>query len=165
MSWQMFGRICLAVWIFSSVVAIGLVVGYFYQGQPLVVMAGEIGENRTDNNETFDCKNKSLEQTAECLNRELMTFYNYNLSRVGEKLSEAELREQGGVCEHYADWYIEMGKRLGFNTEKVAIKIDSRVGHAFAVISNSEGYCIMDQNTARCKKLKQIDWTLVEVKR
>lgn len=104
------------------------------------------------NNE--DCQGLNLEDSAECLWEEQGEFYNYNSSNIGIVLSLKELKEQGGVCSHYANWYVERGRELGFYSKHISMDINETIGHRIAVISDNTGYCIMEQNVyPYCQKL------------
>lgn len=97
-----------------------------------------------------DCNNASLSTTSECLKTELKTFYKYNFTNVGKIMSFEELKEKGGVCSHYADWYAEQANQKGFFTKEITIDVNESASHVFTVISNSEGYCILDQLNTDC---------------
>ena len=100
------------------------------------------------------CENRNLFQTAECLRQELDIFYNYNITNVDKKMDLEQLKEEGGVCSHYAHWYVDRAKQLGFYAEYEVIEINEENSHAFAVISDSSGYCILDQLVIKCTELK-----------
>lgn len=98
----------------------------------------------------LNCEGLDLKNTALCLKAELSEFYNYNPNNLGVELSFEELIEQGGVCSHYSDWYNSRAEDLGFYTERVIIDVNEELAHAFSVISNDEGYCILDQLNIWC---------------
>jgi len=102
------------------------------------------------------CSNLSLEKTANCLNSEIRVFFNYNLTNNPENFEE--LKENGGVCRHYANLYLELAEKLGFNTKYVVFAFTSDSLHGMALISNHEGYCILDQKSrARCDLRFEVD--------
>lgn len=74
-------------------------------------------------------------------------FYNYNINNRYEYLTDEELKEQGGVCRHYADWYVKQATKDGFNAKRLSFPVDEDGGHSIAVIANSGGYCILDSTT------------------
>ena len=98
------------------------------------------------------CSDLSLNDTAFCLRDKLKTWYNYNESNVYKELTEDELKSQGGVCWHYARWYEEQAKNLGFYTKEVSIDVNESLAHVFTVISDDEGYCVVDQTKATCNE-------------
>ena len=107
-----------------------------------------------DFEELSNCENQSLEATARCLRNYVNTFYNYTV-RDDIPQSLESLKKNGGDCYDYSRLYVELAKNLGFNGKTV--RIDSppkdEWAHAVAVISNSEGYCILDQLSFGCNEL------------
>jgi len=91
------------------------------------------------------CNQTDLKQASKCALEELKGFYYYNISNIGKKLDFETLKQEGGVCSHYADWYIKKGEELGFYTKRVIIKTNKKTSHAFAIWSDEEGYVILDQ--------------------
>lgn len=83
---------------------------------------------------------------------ELETFYKYEKNNANIMLTEKELKEKGGVCWHYANWYKEQAKEIPVFAQVVMIRtgIDK---HAFAIISDKDEYCIADQLVIQCLKL------------
>ena len=110
----------------------------------------------TDIPNNSDCKNMDLEKTAECLRKEVSQFYNYNISNWKNKLTIDELKTMGGVCQHYTDYYLMRLKEIGFDSSSLIIPIGNNATHIFAVISNEEGYCILDQTIIKCVELGNI---------
>lgn len=98
-----------------------------------------------------ECYNLNLRDTAECLNKNVKSFYKYNESNIGKKLTFDELREEGGVCVHYSDLYTEAAKALGFKTKSVIVDMRNKpTDHIFMVMSDETGYCIMEQEHSIC---------------
>jgi len=91
------------------------------------------------------CCNKDLSDTAICLKNNIIEIYHYNESNIGVSLTFEELKEQGGVCEHYSILYINSARALGFVADYVVIDIKNETYHMVAVISDETGYCILDQ--------------------
>ncbi len=60
------------------------------------------------------------------------------------------LKEQGGVCTSWSDYYNEIGQGLGFYTENIIIKVEDGLSHEFNVWSNEDKYCILDQTEVIC---------------
>jgi len=105
-----------------------------------------ISENR--------CSGMKLLETANCLQTELKEFYIYNMSNLREKYDVEKLKAGGGVCWHFAQWYSDRAKETGYYSKEVTVDIGDIV-HVFTVISNEEGYCIMDQTSlSKCQLLK-----------
>lgn len=98
------------------------------------------------------CYNLSLEDTAKCLNNELSSFYFYNLSQIGKKLTDEELKENGGVCTNAAEYYKEKAESLGFYGSLCDMNIYTDLSgvnhwHQIAIISNEDGYVVLDQKS------------------
>lgn len=152
--------ICLALSIVLSILTLGLnFKDYLIEAKPIVSY-------------NSDCKNLSLFETSNCLKEELSNFYKYNLSNVGKKLTLEELKANGGVCEHYTDWYKDNLIGLGYvmldddelrtvrakdenyvSTHRISISKDTN--HIYAVASNYEGYCVLDQLNIECLKFEK----------
>jgi hypothetical protein len=96
------------------------------------------------------CQDLGVEEASECLVKHVKQIYYYNDSQIGKELTFEQLKEEGGVCNHYASLYVDAGKKLGFYTEMVVIKTDEETGHAYAVLSNHEGYCVLDAIYSVC---------------
>ena len=64
-----------------------------------------------------------------------------------------DLKSKGGVCWHYSRYYTDWADDIGFYSSEVTVDINDTTRHRFAVISNDEGYCLLDQNTIKCQGL------------
>lgn len=93
----------------------------------------------------INCENKSLEETAQCLQQDLKGWYNYNISNKERDMNLSDLKTLGGVCHHYADWYSENMKRLGFFTTEPYIVMNDSESHTLTIASKDGTYCILDQ--------------------
>lgn len=94
---------------------------------------------------------------SEKINNEVNGFFNYNLSNLNKTLTDDKLKTEGGVCWHYADYYIDHTlNQTGFYVQKVIINVDESSAHSFAVISNRYGYCILDQTERWCFPFEQV---------
>jgi hypothetical protein len=120
----------------------------------------------------IDCSNDDILEMSLCLKKELEKIYKYNLSNTGKELTFEELKEWGGVCSHYAEWYkqelIKLGgtyleddvKRLiqkedsKFYITKNQIPITKNIGHVYTIISNDKYYCSLDQLNIKCVEFK-----------
>ena len=104
---------------------------------------------------TPGCLNLSLEDTASCLKNEMQGFYKYNLSNVGKTMNFSTLEREGGVCSHYSDWYAEHIDKKKFYVTQPIIEIDKMTSHKFTIMSNAEGYCILDQMNVICGRTER----------
>ncbi len=103
------------------------------------------------------CNGLDIFDTSLCLQRNVMSFYKYNVSNVGKELTFEELKEQGGVCSHYSNLYYQAGLELGFHSKEVDIEVDEDGSHIFTIISNSDGYCKLDERDTTCFEFKDGD--------
>ncbi len=105
------------------------------------------------------CSNKSLINSAECVQKITKTFYKYNLSQLSENIDFELLKINGGVCEDWALYWCQVGEEIGFYTEKVYMdtgisnftyngKYDEyQIRHMFCLWSDKSGYIIADGDT------------------
>lgn len=101
-------------------------------------------------NSTFNCSGLSIIPASKCLGDEMATWFRYNMSNHKKDLTLDKLKEEGGVCWHYADWYKTQAESLGYITKEVIIDTDNETAHQFTVISNREAYCVLDQLDIYC---------------
>lgn len=95
-----------------------------------------------------------LEMKATRLHNEVAQFYHYNRTNFGRTLSDQELRVQGGVCQHYANYYVARAQQMGITARYVFFNLNETENHAVAIISDSTGYCVLDQLVQRCVRVK-----------
>lgn len=103
-----------------------------------------------------ECSNKSLIDSAECVQEITKTFYKYNLSNVGIEMNFDELKESGNVCGEWTDYYCDIGRELGFNTEILNMDIGNcrfefkgvtenwAVSHVVCFWSDETAYAMFD---------------------
>lgn len=99
------------------------------------------------------CKSSSISKSTSCAVSLTSDFYKYNLTNVGKDLSFSELKNEGGVCSSWSDYYNEVGNDLGYNTNSVIIPIIGDGYHEFSVWSDETGYCVVDQIKDSCVSL------------
>ena len=97
-----------------------------------------------------DCSKNSVVDAVECLNANFSSFYIFNQSNSGKRLSFKEFKSQGGVCIHSAIWYGKQLRKLGYEISPVLVNTRNEISHAFIIVSSSEAYCIVDQNMYQC---------------
>jgi len=100
------------------------------------------------------CKNKDLEDSSKCVLNITKDFYKYNLENEGKKLDFQTLKDEGGVCSSWSEYYSDIGSGLGFNTKNVIIKTQDDLYHEFSVWSSEKGYCVLDQTELMCVPLQ-----------
>ncbi len=105
--------------------------------------------------------NMSTSEVAMYLYDEVGRFYNYNISNANNKLTINELKTQGGVCRHYATYYVERAKEMGFMGQTVSFWGNNKSqGHMISLIYDDKlkEYCILDQSFyPRCFELGSPD--------
>ncbi len=105
--------------------------------------------------EIDQCSNLSLDDAAYCMANFQKKFYNYTPRNDIPKSLE-DIKENGGDCYDYNSLHEKTGDILGFNSYSFDIKISDNSYHRFAVISNKEGYCVVDQTeVVGCEMLKK----------
>jgi len=97
-----------------------------------------------------NCNNLSLEDTADCINKDMSSWFVYNHSQVGKELSLEEFKQQGGVCSHASDYSYKLGRELGFESTRLIFKTSNNQSHVITAIANKEGYCLIEQKAYSC---------------
>lgn len=82
------------------------------------------------------------------------TFYKYNASNRNATLTFEQLKEQGGVCWQYAEYYVALGLQDNYTATTFIFNVDPINAHEVAMIANSDGYCIIDQIIYHCQELE-----------
>lgn len=97
------------------------------------------------------CESDDLLYSVYCLRRQLMEFYNYNLTNVGQVLSLDELKTVGGVCSHYSNWYMQNLKSFGFYSDTMVINTEN-YSHEVAIAWNQDyrHICLIEQWKVTC---------------
>lgn len=100
-----------------------------------------------DKSNIENCENLELVETAECLNRYVRSIFNYNVREDTIK-SFDDIVENGGDCYDYSNLYVSMAKSLGYRGSVTAFSLNESTGHAFAIISDDNSYCVLDQRVS-----------------
>ena len=148
--------ICIAIVILTIAVVLNII---FLNQKP---------EPKQSLNENLNCSAGDIFNTSHCLRNELSEFFKYNISQIGKSLNLSQLKESGGVCDHYSKFYkdnfIKLGareveQRTSFKFEatkplyyvsEVIFPTDNKTSHVVTIVSNNEGYCVLDQMTIKC---------------
>ena len=120
--------------------------------------------------ENLSCEGKDIFETSNCLKNELSEFFNYNISNKGKDLNLSQLKEQGGVCRHYADYYMDNFLKLGarainlkqyykedtppYYVSEFVFPVTNKTSHVITIVSNEDGWCSLDQLEVKCWKFK-----------
>jgi len=108
----------------------------------------------------INCSGMNLSDTAYCLNDYVNDIFIYNLTDDSRHLSLNELKERGGDCRDWVEFYSENLNKYGFDTKKERIfvkKIERdnetiSVFHKFLIAYSSTAYCIVDMENTFCFK-------------
>ena len=132
----------------------------FLMGYLLAVNIDNYLENKPtlSINDDNNCINLSLELTAKCLNKKVISFYKYNITNLEREMNLSELKELGGVCHDYAEYYYDNTPN-NFYRKKVTMDLDNETSHMITIISDSTGYCSLDQINYDCTKLRSSNET------
>jgi len=102
------------------------------------------------NDTNQSCNTGKLVEDSYCLRDVLRPNFKYNITQINKQLTEEQLYVQGGVCSQYTEWYKTRLLERGYYVATPTIKIDSHYNHVFAIASNNESYCILDQMSVTC---------------
>lgn len=97
-----------------------------------------------------NCDNISLFLTADCLNNQVKSFFKYNITNINKEMNLSELKELGGVCWHYSQYYYDNINSNKFYKKMISMDIDEKSAHMVTLISDETGYCILDQSNYNC---------------
>lgn len=108
---------------------------------------------------SIDCKGYDLFSTSYCLQAELREYVEYNLTNKDEfwntkaPINWDFIKEYGGVCWHYAEYFVNRAKELGFQGKR--IDVWNGLNHSIAIIHDNNSYCIADnKDIITCQRLK-----------
>lgn len=111
-----------------------------------------------------DCTGMDLLNSADCLNKELSSWWKYNHSNSklfwnnGHPIIDWDtIKIQGGVCWHAAEWYADQLDSLGFKIKKEKMYGEGNVPAHEVVLAwdnNVSEYCILDQKAIKCWSLR-----------
>jgi len=96
------------------------------------------------------CGNLTNKETAECLVNQVKTFYKYHVTNDSIELTFEELKELGGDCKDYSELYQRLAGMIGFYVQIIDMQTSDGYAHNVALMSNTKGYCILDQTISGC---------------
>ena len=91
----------------------------------------------------LDCPEGDLESRASCFVDYVYSFYIYKERSDFIIPSIEKLKKEGGDCLNYALLYKELALKHGYKAKIVSL-MDGLYGHAYTVIYDRTGYCVMD---------------------
>lgn len=137
----------------TLIISIGFIISialYFFLGAYLQSEGILEASPKLDPNKSALCYSDSLSESAYCLKEQVEEFYNYNLTNKDKTLTDTQLKEIGGVCKHYAEYYKEKMLDIGFYAKTISFPLDKNVSHMIAIASVSDSYCVLDQLSIDC---------------
>jgi len=133
---------------------IGVIIGCLYNDKEEIL--DFIGlEKSIEGNISVGCENLSLFKSADCLVKNVKTFYKYNKTKGNIPHTLEEIKEQGGDCWDYTYLYSEAAEELGFGYRYLKYPMNEKEIHLFLVIYNEDGYCLIDQIGHVCVMVKK----------
>ena len=101
------------------------------------------------------CDNLSMEKSAECVVDNVNTFFIYNITDDNILLTFNELKAKGGDCQNWAVLYEDVGKELGFYTQRIGIKATDSTNHIMTIWSSpkEEIWCYLQNDNYGCMGL------------
>lgn len=76
----------------------------------------------------------------------------YNISNKGKNITFEQFKTEGGVCQHFAELYANLARADGFHAKSPIILMNETTSHQVTIISNSEGYCLLEIHSYACTK-------------
>jgi len=96
-----------------------------------------------------NCLNLSIEDAAKCARDKTEPFFKYNITNIDTDLSLQQLKDWGGVCWHWANYYCDIGDELGYYTYQPIFTYSEDSRHQICIWSGGDGYVILDQLAVR----------------
>ncbi len=91
-----------------------------------------------------------IQGTLTCVRNRLMIDYKYVITSDIVTLSFDELLETGGDCQNWNDLWGNIGRDYYYDVEDVIVESRNGTFHIFSIISETEGYCLVDQMIVEC---------------
>ena len=85
-----------------------------------------------------------LQEVSNEMVERLRPHYNYTVTN-DKKRTVSDILNSSGDCYDYAYVYMEWAKEYPIYAEKVSIWTERNLKHGFVIISNENGYCVLDQ--------------------
>ena len=95
------------------------------------------------------CSNLTIHEAAKCARDLTEPFYIYNMTNIDTDLNLEQLKEVGGVCWHWANYYCDIGEELGYYTYQPMFRYDEDNKHQICIWSDDTGYVVIDQLVVR----------------
>lgn len=117
-----------------------------------------ISEVTTNKKVAEDCRNLTINDAAKCMVNFVRGFYKYRENEDNNELTFNQIVELGGDCKDYTNLYVEIATELGYNASSHAFRFktvnNTPYKHAYAILYDDTGYCIIDQKYYSCLNFK-----------
>jgi hypothetical protein len=80
----------------------------------------------------------------------VVPIFKYKVRNETEDISYQTLFKEGGDCGSWADFYVKVADMMGVDSQRIVIGVNNETSHAFAVLNNHQGYCVLDQTHINC---------------
>lgn len=94
-----------------------------------------------------------MENDVASLVANVSTFFIYNVTEDSINLTDDDLMARGGDCKDWSEYYIRHLKQ--YNATSIQVNVSENVAHRFVIVSNSVGYCLIDQTNYYCNTYKR----------
>ena len=89
-----------------------------------------------------NCKGLNLTESVFCVRDNIEIFYVY-IKTLDKYYDLETIKEKGGNCYSYSMLSDKIFRELGFNSKTIHIE-NGEIDHRITIVSNKEGYCIVD---------------------
>ena len=139
-----------------------------FQKEEVSTQEKDVGFQEIVNN----CANKTILESAECVNAHIRQFFYYNISNLNKELDFDKLRQEGGVCSSWAGIFCALGDELGFYTQIISMKTgyinitknnetkEYVKRHENCLWSDEHFWIILDQESLFKFKFGKSNWTI-----
>ena len=94
--------------------------------------------------------NSRIDNNLGCILSHVEKFYFYQRRADDENITFNKLMQEGGDCGNWARFWEYIGKENNYEINPIRVTVNESVSHRFSVISNKQGYCLIDQITMEC---------------
>ena len=145
----------------TDTLVIGIIIGMLVFTAAYLLLSSESPyklqfKSQIEINDTNPCMNMSFKATNHCLNRYIKSIYLYNDSIASGSLNLEVLRQSGGDCRHWSNYYCRLLQERGFDcTTRTLITAQHRIAISEFrnETTNKSSYCVLDQENIGCINL------------
>jgi len=113
-------------------------------------------------------KEVGIQDRMGCVNDYVKSIFIYKIRDDKEIINRMQLITEGGDCGNWADFYIDIGRELGYQGDDFGFCVVNKTTkktrcHKAAFVFNDEAYCTLDQTDIHCFKFGIRNETIIEV--